>query len=230
MRDLVITLIVFGSLPLTLKRPYIGVLMWVWLSVMNPHRLSWGFAYDFPFAAIVAAVTLCGLLIAKGPKKLPMTPVVATFLCFTVWMLLTTAAAIHPGTSWEMLQRTLKIVLMTCVGIALVNDKQKLHYLIWTLCASLGYYGIKGGVFTISSGGDYRIWGPEGTFIAGNNEVALAFITIIPVFYYLFLNSSNKWLRYAFAAAMLLLGLSALASYSRGALVGIVAMAAFLWL
>ena len=28
------------------------------VSFMNPHRLCWGFAYDFPFAYIVAVVTL----------------------------------------------------------------------------------------------------------------------------------------------------------------------------
>lgn len=230
MRDIAIALIVFGSLPFIFKRPYIGVLMWVWMSVMNPHRLSWGFAYNFPFAAVIAGVTLAGLLVTKDPKKLPMTPVVITLLCFTGWMVVTTAAAFLPLSSLDMLQRVLKIMLMTCVTMMLIKTKEQLHYLIWVLAGSLGYYGIKGGVFTILSGGQFRIWGPEGTFIEGNNEVALAFITIIPIYYYLFLTATNKWLRYAFAASMMLLGLAALGSYSRGALLGIGAMAGFLWL
>ena len=38
MRDLALTAIVFGSIPFILKRPYIGMLMWVWLSIMKmPH-------------------------------------------------------------------------------------------------------------------------------------------------------------------------------------------------
>jgi hypothetical protein len=37
MRDILVTLIVFGALPFVFKRPYIGVLLWVWISVMNPH-------------------------------------------------------------------------------------------------------------------------------------------------------------------------------------------------
>ena len=43
MRDLLIVLIVFGSLPLILVRPQIGILMWFWLGMMNPHRLAWGY-------------------------------------------------------------------------------------------------------------------------------------------------------------------------------------------
>ena len=49
MRDLFVTLIVLGALPFAFLRPSIGVLTFSWLSYMNPHRLTWGFAYDFPF-------------------------------------------------------------------------------------------------------------------------------------------------------------------------------------
>lgn len=228
MRDVIITLIVFGSLPFALKRPYIGVLMWVWISVMNPHRLSWGFAYSFPFAAIIAGVTLVGLFFTKDPKQLPNSPMVWTLVAFAAWMAIGEPFAIFPGT--DMLTRVLKIMLMTCVTMMLIKTKRQIHLLLWVLAGSLGYYGIKGGIFTVVSGGSFRVWGPEGSFIEGNNEVALALITIIPIFYYMFLTTTTKWLRYACAAAMVLCGLAALGSYSRGALLGIGAMAAFLWL
>jgi putative inorganic carbon (HCO3(-)) transporter len=228
MRDVIITLIVLGSLPYAFKRPYIGVLMWVWISVMNPHRLSWGFAYSFPFAAIIAATTLVGLLVTKDPKKLPNTPVVVTLIIFTAWMAIAEPFALNPGT--DMLTRVVKIMLMTCVTMMVIKTKKQVHLLLWVLAGSLGYYGIKGGIFTVVSGGSFRVWGPEGSFIEGNNEVALALITIIPVFYYMFLTATNKWLRYGLVAAMVLCGLAALGSYSRGALLGIAAMVAFLWL
>ncbi len=230
MRDVIITLIVLGSLPYTLKRPYIGALMWVWISVMNPHRLSWGFAYTFPFAALIAAATIVGVVLTRDPKALPKSGVVWTLLAFTLWMTIGTAFAFAPESSSNMLMRVLKIMLMTFITMMVVKDKRQLHLLIWTLAGSLGYYGIKGGIFTLVSGGSFRIWGPEGTFIEGNNEIALALITIIPIFYYLFLTAANRWLRYGYGASIVLCVLSALASYSRGALIGIAAMVLFLWL
>jgi probable O-glycosylation ligase (exosortase A-associated) len=230
MRDIVITLIVFGSLPLIFKRPYIGVLMWVWISVMNPHRLSWGFAYSYPFAAIIAAVTLLALLFTKEPKKLPMTPVIVTLIAFTAWMNVSTLFALWPDESVVMLQRVMKTMLMTLVTAMLIKTRKQLDLLIWALVISLGYYGVKGGLFTVLTGGGNTVWGPEGSYIEGNNEVALAFITIIPMMFYLLLVSENKWVRRGMAVSMLLCTFAALGSYSRGALLGLSCMLLFLWL
>ena len=230
MRDTLITLIIFGSLPFILKRPYIGILMWVWVSVMNPHRLSWGFAYDMPFAAMIAGVTLIGLLLTKDPKKLPATPIVITLFVFTGWMCITTIFSMWPDESVVMLNRVWKIMLMTVVTIMLIKTKRQIHLLIWALVLSLGYFGTKGGVFTVLTGAQHIVWGPPGSYIEGNNEVALAFITIIPIMYYLYLTAEKKWVRMGMGAAMLLCAFAALGSYSRGALVGILAMLFFLWL
>jgi probable O-glycosylation ligase (exosortase A-associated) len=230
MRDIVITLIVLGSLPFTLKRPWIGVLMWVWISVMNPHRLSWGFAYSYPFAAIIAATTLVGVVITKDPKKLPRSPIVTALIAFSVWMCVTTLFALWPDESFVMLQRVLKTMMMTLVTAMLVKSRRQLDLLIWTLVFSLGYYGVKGGVFTVMTGGNSTVWGPEGSYIEGNNEVALAFITIIPMMYYLLLASTNKWVRRAMGFSMLMCTFAALGSYSRGALLGVSSMLVFLWL
>jgi probable O-glycosylation ligase (exosortase A-associated) len=229
MRDLVITLIVFGSLPFIFKRPYIGVLMWVWVSVMNPHRLSYGFAYSFPFAFVVACVTVLALLATKDDRKLPMTPIIITLFTFTAWMCITTLFSMWPDESFVMLQRVLKTMAMTIVTVMLIKSKEQIYQLIWVLVGSLAYYGVKGGVFTILSGGHSIVWGPEGSYIEGNNELALGLITIIPVMYCLFMNYQNKWIKRGMALAMLLCGASALGSYSRGALLGICAMVLFLW-
>ena len=40
--DIVLSLVVFLSLPVCLLRPWIGVLMYTWLSTMTPHRLAEG--------------------------------------------------------------------------------------------------------------------------------------------------------------------------------------------
>lgn len=230
MRDIVITLIVFASLPYTFKKPYIGALMWIWISVMNPHRLSWGFAYNFPFAAIIAATTLLALLMSPGAKRPPATPAVTVMVMFTLWMVVTTVFAIHPGDSSVMLQRVIKIMLMNLVVMMAVRTKEQLHWMLWALVGSLGYYGIKGGLFTIATGGSFRVWGPEGSFIFGNNEVALAFVVIIPIFYYLYLISNKKWLKYGMVGAIGLCALASLGSYSRGALLALLGMFGFLWL
>jgi probable O-glycosylation ligase (exosortase A-associated) len=82
----------------------------------------------------------------------------------------------------------------------------------------------------VATGGEDKVWGPEGTFIGGNNEIALALIMTIPLMHYLQMTSSKKWVRHSLTFAMILCALAALGSYSRGALLAIAAMGGFLWL
>lgn len=230
MRDILITLIVFASLPLILKAPVNGVLMWIWISVMNPHTQGWGYAQSFPFAYIIAVTTLLSLLATRGPKTLPMVPVTCALLAFILWMNVTTLFALYPLPAHVQWNKVMKIMLMSLVTVTLIRQRRDIERLVLVLVVSLGFYGVKGGLFTIRSGGSERVWGPEGTFIGDNNAIALALIMTIPLMYYLHQGSSKPWQRHLLLAAMLLSALAALGSYSRGALLAIVAMALFIWL
>src|SRR5271169_4871294 len=115
MRDIVVTAVIFATLPFILRRPHIGVLVWSWIGFMNPHRLTWGFAYDFPFAMIVALVTLASALMSRELKKIPWTRESITLLIFLAWMLLTTIQAMYPLLAWPHLNEVWKILLMLFV-------------------------------------------------------------------------------------------------------------------
>jgi putative inorganic carbon (HCO3(-)) transporter len=230
MRDILVTLIVFGSLPFILKRPYVGILMWVWISVMNPHRETWGFAYSFPFAAVVAGTTLLSLLFTREPRNFPVTPVTLTLIALVLWINVSTVFALDPDNVYEMWSRVMKIMLMNVVALMLLKTRQHVQLLMLVVIFSLGFYGVKGGIFTAISGGQYRVWGPRDSFIEGNNDLALALVMVIPLMHYLQMVSEKKWVRHALTVAMLLCALAALGTYSRGALLAIVAMAGFLWL
>ena len=230
MRDILITIIILGSLPFILKSPAIGGLMWVWVSVMNPHTQAWGFATHLPFAFIIAIATMLSLVMTREPKSLPLTPVSVLLLLFVGWMNVTAPFALLPEASWVQWNKVMKIMLMSFVIMMVIRTRRDIARLIWVLVGSIGYYGVKGGIFTIRSGGTERVWGPEETFIGDNNSLALALIITIPLMYYLQQNSDRRWLRHGLSAAMLLSALAALGSYSRGALLAIAAMVLFMWL
>lgn len=230
MRDILITLMILGSLPFILKEPAIGALMWVWVSVMNPHTQGWGFATQLPFAYIVAIATMFSMLVSRAPKSLPLTPVSVLLLVFVLWMNVTTPFALLPGPSWIQWQKVMKIMLMSFVVMMLIRSQRDIVRLVWVLVASIGYYGVKGGIFTIRSGGTERVWGPAATFIGDNNALALALIITIPLMYYLHQGTGKRWLRHCLAGAMVLSALAALGSYSRGGLLAIGAMGLFMWI
>lgn len=228
MRDLLVTGVFLAGLFYAFRRPWAGVILWTWISMMNPHRLAWGFAYDAPFAAAAAGVTLLSLLITKDPVRLPGSAPVKVALMFILWMAITTAFAISPENSFDQLQKVFKIQLMTLVALAVLHERQHIQMFVWINALSLGFFGVKGGIFTIATAGGGRIWGPGG-FIGGNNEIGLAMLMAIPLLYYLYLQVTKRWHRLALVGAMLLSTLAVLGTQSRGAFLAIMAMGAVLW-
>lgn len=229
-RDLLITALVFGSLLLIIRKPYIGILVWSWLSYMNPHRLSWGFAYSMPFAQIVAVTLFAAILFSKDRKSIPVNGTTMVWGIFILWMGFATIFAIHSGDANTEYFRILKIQLMTFLTILLITDQERLNHLIWVIVLSIGFFSIKGGVFTILSGGGHIVWGPADSFIEDNNSLALATLMILPLMFYLYKITDKPWVKYFLLFSMVSSLASAVGSQSRGALLAIIAVSGFFWL
>lgn len=229
MRDLFVTGIVFSVLPFIFRYPWMGILLWSWLGYMNPHRQAWGFAYDFPFAMVTAIVTLVAYLFWRDKKPMIWTRETVTLLIFIGWMFITTWFAFYPEVAWLQWNKVWKIQLFIFLTVLMIQERKHLDWMIWIICLSLGYYGIKGGIFTIINGGQFRVQGPAGTFFGGNNEMALVLAMLIPLLRYLHLQEKRLWLKWGLAGAMVLSGIAAIGSQSRGGLLALAAMAVFLW-
>lgn len=230
MRDILVALIVFGSLPFILKNAYIGVLVWSWLSYMNPHRLGWGFAYNFSFAQIVAIVLIVATFFSKDKKMIPITGLSVCWFLFIFWMIITTFFSINTDAAYIQLIKVLKIQLIIFFTLILINKKSHVMALLWVIVASIGFFGIKGGIFTLATGGAFRVWGPPSSFIEDNNELAVALLMLMPLIYYLKTQASNIWVQRGLFASMVLCGLSVFASYSRGAFLAVAVIAFYLLL
>jgi len=230
MRDIAVTAAVFLSLPFIVWQPWIGILVWNWIGLMNPHRLTWGFAYNMPFAQIVAIATVFGLLFSREPKRFPVNAVTVTLLALIAWMSFTHFFALNTQESSEGLIKMLKIQFVILLGLVLMQERLRIQLLTWVLVLSIGYYGVKGGVFTLRGGGGQQVLGPAGSFIEGNTEIGLAMLMMLPLMRYLQLNEPRRWVRWGLALAMILSGVAILGTQSRGALVGGAAMAVFFWL
>lgn len=93
---------------------------------------------------------------------------------------------------------------------------------------SIAILATKGGLFTVLTGGNYRVWGPGG-FIGENNAFALATIITLPLLHFLQLQLRKPWQRHVMSVIMLLCVASALGSHSRGALLALAAMGFVFW-
>jgi putative inorganic carbon (hco3(-)) transporter len=228
MRDIVFSALVLGALPFILRRPQLGVMMYVWISVMSPHRYTWSFAHDFNWAMIVAVVTLVGALFSKDLKRPPMSALIVALALFAVWTTVTTIFAIDPSSAerWKALMKHMLIAFLIPM---LFHKKEDIHLLIWVIAGSIAFYGTKGGIFTLATAGQGRVFGPVGSYIEDNNAIAAGIIMIVPLLRYLHLTTAQLYLRWALVLVMIISGVAVLGTYSRGAFLAVFVMIAVLW-
>ena len=229
MRDIALTGVFGVLLVMALRETWVGALLWTWISMMNPHRLTYGFAFELPFAMVTAVATIVSILWSKGKVRLPNDASVWLLIGFVLWTCITTVFAILPEQSSDTLLTVIKIQLMTLVCIAALRERKHIELFVWVNVLSVGFYGFKGGIFALASGGSSRVWGPQGSYIADNNSLGLALVMIIPLGFYLWQVTTKRWLRYALMVFLLLNAAAALSTQSRGAFLAISAMAVMLW-
>jgi len=229
MRDYVILAIIFTSLPFCLFRPYIGALVWAWVSYMNPHRLAWSVARHFPVAQLVGGALLLGTLFTKDRERLPMERETILLLLLGAMVTITGFYAFFPSTSWSQWSQFAKVLLINFVTIMLCLDKKKLRYLLMTIALSIGFYGFKGGIFSILTGGKHIVYGPPGSFITSNNTLGLGLLMVLPMLFFLAREEKNPALKAILRVTFFLTIIAIICTYSRGAFLGLAAIS-FLFL
>jgi probable O-glycosylation ligase (exosortase A-associated) len=123
----------------------------------------------------------------------------------------------------------MKIFAMTVVLMTLLHTKRHVTLLLAAITASIAFYGVKGGIFTVLTGGAGMVNGPEDSVMEGNNALAVANVMIIPLFGHFYNQTRRPWVRIALIGCILACAAAVIGSYSRGALLALVAMGAVLW-
>ncbi len=230
MRDILLLVILIGLVPMILRRPFVGVLAWCWLSYMVPHRLAFGFMASFPSAQVIAIACLLTFFFSKEPKSIPKpSPIIWLFVLY-LWMILTYLT--HDQTEFVnyLAGKVFKIQLFTLIILAMLTTRKRIEGALWVVALSIGFYGFKGGIYTLLTGGGGRVLGPPGGFFEGNNELGLALVIIVPILLYLVTTLDKKWQKIIVWSVIGFSAISVLGTQSRGALVAIIACGAFLWL
>jgi probable O-glycosylation ligase (exosortase A-associated) len=211
-------------------RPWIGMLIWGWLSLLNPHRDLYGFASTLPYNQVIAAATLAGWLVSGEFRKFRLDLTAALLILLWVLMTISTIFSLAPERSWPKWDEFSKIILYALVLQSFLTTKARIHALIWLLVLCLGFYGVKGGALFLLSGGTSEFTGPRGTIIEDRNQIAIAILMVIPLMNYLRLQSAHRWIHVGLLTAMLLSVLAVIGTYSRGGFIGLVVLGLMIWL
>ncbi len=223
MRDVLFTLLMLtglGAVPL--QGAHYGIIIWHVFSLMNPHRLTWGFANTLPWAAAIAVVTIGTWMLPGQPRRFVLSRSFVLLVVLALWVTITTITARNTAMALDYWEQTIKILFMAAVTIPIMARPQRLRALVWAPAVALGFYGVKGGLFALATAGQYRVHGPLQTFIGDNNGMALALVMTIPLLAYLAMTADRRTIRMLLWAALALTTLAAVFTYSRGGFIGLV--------
>ena len=225
MRDLVVLLFCVISAVTGFICPWIGVLALAVLAYLNPHRYAWGFSRSLPVYLVVFLSTLLGLLFTRDRQRFPWTRETALFVTLLAYFTFTTFW--NPDFSEAATDQWVK-VMKIYAGIFptlwLITSKDRLRWLLMTIALSFGLIGLKGGLFALARGFQYRVLGPDNTFYGENNEIGLALNMTLPLLMLSAQEAKGKWLKILFYSSFVLSVFSVISTWSRGGLLALCAV------
>lgn len=231
MRDLLVFVVVLLGLPASFRRPFLGLLLFSWLAYMRPQDLCWGFARSMRFSFFAGIVMVAGWW-AHERGRVP-------FARWDVRTRLLVVLAVLVSLSYLLAQHQtayytrywlefLKIMVVALFTTGQVNSRQRFRYMAWTIAICLGFFGVKGGVFGLLTGGARILRGPGG-MMEDNNDFALALVMNIPLLWYLGRSETRLPLAVlGTRVAVVLTAITVLLTHSRGAFLAMVST--LLWI
>ena len=227
MRDIVL---ISGFLAMLLlgkifRYPHIGALLWCWTALLIPNSFAYGFAGAIHYNKIVAIIALSSWLFSREPKRLPWNGTLVLFVLFGICGTVSAFTAISSsGDALREWQEFLKIVLFVFVVAGLMTSKDRIIALLYAAVLSLGFHGVLAGIKFVASRGGSHIYGPGSSIIGDNNHFALAVITILPVFFYLYRQATHRFLKWGLLGGVPFLVATVIGTSSRGGLIGLIAL------
>lgn len=231
MRDIPILLGFAAMLPLIFMRPHVGVLAWCWTALLVPNFYVYGLAAGVRFNFWIAICTLLAWLMSREPKRIPWNATTALFVCFLIWGTLSAFLTIAPvrSVTWVEWEKFAKTIILALVAAALIRTELRIKAVLAAIALAMGFQGGVEALKFILSGGGHKIWGPGTSIIGDNNQFAVAILMTIPILIYLYMQVRNFAIKCLAITGILLLIVTVIGTGSRGGLIGVLALGAWVF-
>jgi len=224
MRDLIFAAVLLPLLPVCFRRPFVGLAVFSWLAYMRPQDLTWGFARGMRWSYYVAIIMFAGYFANRKTKFF-----LPNLRCYVMILLLILVglgilASGRPSTYlFNRYMEFVKIIAIALFTTGIVQNKERLRVLLWIIALSLGFYGVKSGLWGILSGGNLQILQGPGGMLADNNDFSLALSMAVPMLFHLGWTERRKPIRRAFFFSLPLTVITVGLTRSRGGFLSVTA-------
>lgn len=230
MRDLMFLFGFLALLPLALGNAFVAYLIWGWTALIAIDSYMYGFMQDIRLNLIFALIAL-SLIIVKRDKvrgsSLKQSGTLILLLLFAAQATVSAICAYDGNTkNWELYDKILKSLLFAMVMPLVVVGRYRIHAMVVMICLGLAFHGLLDGLKFMSSAGNHNAHGL--VKFGDNNHYAVMMVMAIPLLLYLGQYMSHRLMRWGMMFVALLVVAAVIATHSRGGLISLIAMGAWL--
>ena len=237
LRSLWLLFLYLGFLGFGVTTPFIMTLGYVWVDTLRPQDLSMFILNEMPVAMIMGAGAMGAYLALDRRSPPPMNAVTALLIMMCAWMTATLIWAEVPTAAWEKWNWAFKAMAFAAFLPYVIRSRVQIEAFTQTYVFSLAANIIPFGVKVLISGGGY---GQNLGLMAGNSGLAesgsLAVVCLMSLPLALYLGKHGLLvprvpiLNWMYPALAILSIVTALGTYERSALIGMIVLAGYMFM
>ncbi len=231
LRDLLVTLLVVGMLPVSFRKPFVGLLLFSLLAYMRIQDLTWGFAREQRWSFYVAIAMFAGFFASNRERTFMVSDVRNGIMVLLVVIVAISLLAAGGGVTpldLEMFTEYVKIILIALFTTGMVQSRDRLRLMVWTIALSFGFFAFKSGITGILLGGQLQILEGPGGMLEDNNDFAMALGMGLPMLWHIATSERNPVVRKLFFLLVPLSVITIALTHSRGGFLALCAGIALL--
>lgn len=226
-------MVLFGvifMIPLAFSNAFAAYLLWGWSALIAVDSYLFGFMQSMRLNLTFAVIGLLMILFKRDSLRGTSCKESTTFVLMALLLLQATisASAAYAGNAnnWALYEKLFKSFLFVLVMPLVVVGRYRIHVLVVMFCLALGFHGLIDGLKFVMSGGSHNVHGL--VKFGDNNHYAVMMVMVIPMFLYLGKHMSHRHVRWGMYFCALLTVAAVVGTHSRGGLISLVAMGAWL--
>ena len=155
MRDLAFVAYLLALFGLGLKRPFLLTLIYVYIDIVAPQRLTYFLLNAFPISLVAVALAVLAWMVADDKRDVRVAPRQGLILLLLVYCGLTTLAADFPVEAAEKWDWVWKALAFAAFLPLTLRTRLRIEALLTFMVLSAASIIIVGGIKTLASGGGY---------------------------------------------------------------------------
>ncbi|HEY2132868.1 MAG TPA: putative O-glycosylation ligase, exosortase A system-associated [Acetobacteraceae bacterium] len=237
LRSLWLLFLYVSFLGLSVPAPFIATLGYVWVDAFGPQNVAYVLLNQMPVAMIMGAVAVGSYFALDRRSPPPLSAEWMLMIAMVVWVNLTMIWAQVPGAAWEKWDWAFKTLAFASFIPLVIRSRVQIEAFAQIYVFSLAANFVPFGVKTLISGGGY---GANLGLLQGNSGLAegglLSTVCLMAVPLALHLSRFGqliprmKLTPLAYWAVAGLAVATAIGTYERSALIGLVALVVYMWL